>query len=112
MKYSYDIAILGIRLQYQARSLPELRQRLLSKYLKYIGPDQRHWPLVPSIVLLGTNDPRVPVLEIPDPRLSPSDPRAVPQDEIRTNPVISLIDWKNRATSTTDSSPAETDQSN
>lgn len=71
----------------------------MRKYIKYIDPDQRHWPLLPVIVLFGTNDPRVPRAELHDPRLLAPTPVAEgpgpsPIDAI--NPVINLFDWKNR----------------
>lgn len=115
MKYHYKVAVLGLTLNYEAASLPSLRQRILVKYLRYIGPDQRHWPLVPTIILLGTNDPRVPRAELNDSRLHHIEQRAPSHAANATNLVTSLEDWKNRAsnsTEATDSGHAETDQSN
>jgi hypothetical protein len=109
MKYRYDLAILGIKLSYEARSLPELRAKILVKYLRYIGPDQRHWPLVPTVMLLGTNDPRIPSSAVPDPRLSSPDPRAAGLVPKAINPVISLSDWKNRVERQHEASNTTTD---
>ena len=83
MMYDYRLAVLGFPLQIKASSLAVARRRALKRYITALGLSNKHLPVIPTITLLSTNDPRVSDAEL----------RAAVDDEItpvKTGDVVYL----------------------
>lgn len=56
--YSYRIALLGLPITVKSRNYTYARRALLRRYLTLLNVRRGRWPVVPTLVLLATDDAR------------------------------------------------------